>query len=199
VADTFLVCLAFTLGQEGGWSDNPDDPGGCTMKGVTLPTYCAWKHDDTLSCDDLRNITDDEVTDLYHDDYWQHAQGDTLPPGLDLMVFDAAVNMGVSRSVRLLQQQLPGVDADGCMGPKTLAAVRQTNVVTLIGSLGAAHIEFYRHLPTYPIFGKGWMGRVGARVSTALKMQQDAATVTARVRRFFSARRRAPRARPKPP
>ena len=115
--NNFPACLAFTLTQEGGWSNNNSDPGGCTMKGVTLATYRSWKQDPTITCAELRNISSDDVSALYQQDYWTPVHGNSLPTGVDLMVWDMAVNAGVGGSAKLLQATV-GVTVDGGIGRK---------------------------------------------------------------------------------
>jgi lysozyme family protein len=165
----FSACLSFTLKQEGGWSNNPADPGGCTMQGVTIAVYRDWKNNAGLTCTDLRHITPAEVSAIYQQNYWTASHGDDLPMGVDMMVWDMAVNAGVGRSARILQAAL-GVGVDGAIGPKTLAAVAAANPHSLILGLSKAQGDFYHRLPTFPTFGKGWMNRVNARTNVALAM-----------------------------
>lgn len=165
----FSSCLAFTLTQEGGWSDDANDPGGCTMEGITLATYQTWKNDSTITCSQLRNITSAEVSSLYEQDYWTSVQGDSLPNGVDLMVWDMAVNAGVGGSARLLQACV-GVTIDGGIGPETLAATAAVNPTTLINALAQHQTSYYQSLNDFQYFGTGWLNRVNARQSAALAM-----------------------------
>jgi lysozyme family protein len=169
MADTFAECLAFTLGEEGGWSNNPRDPGGCTIAGVTLPSYQDWKQNHALTCNDLQLISHADISDFYQTMYWQTTSAQTLPPGVDLMVFDAAVNMGVSGSVKLLQTQV-NVVADGDIGPITLAAVSAIAPVILVADLAQAQTVFYQTLSDFAVFGTGWLNRITARQTAAIAM-----------------------------
>ncbi len=169
----FPTCLAFTLKQEGGWANNPNDPGGCTMEGVTLPAYQKWKGDTSLTCTDLHGISSDEVAGVYEQDYWEPVQGDALPSGVDMMVWDMAVNAGVSGSGRLLQAVL-GVPADGRIGPATMAAVASQTPATLINNLAAHQSDYYKSLHGFKYFGKGWLSRVEARRQMALQLAAKA-------------------------
>jgi lysozyme family protein len=173
MARDFAKCLYFTLSWEGGWSDNPEDPGGCTMQGVTLATYRAYRDDETLTCEDLRGITDAEIRAIYHDGYWRPVWGYRLPVGLDLEVFDWGVTSGPSRAVKVLQE-LAGSAQDGIMGPDTLAAtsewVEKTGIADAIVAYANARQRYYESLPTWPEFGKGWTNRNQACMDQALQM-----------------------------
>ena len=173
MANNFAPCLAFVLKAEGGWSDNPNDPGGCTMHGITLASYQEWKHNLALTCSDLHVISETEVTDFYYDEYWIPSHGASMPLGVDLMVVDAGVNMGLGRSAKILQAQV-GVTADGAIGPATLTAVLAIEPTILIDALTQAQINFYYGLADYAIFGQGWINRVNAREAAALVMSKIA-------------------------
>ena len=171
MANNFYTCLAFTLQQEGEWSDDPRDPGGATMEGVTLATYREFKQDSSLTADDLRGISSDEIAAIYQKDYWTAVHGDELPPGVDLSVFDMDVNAG-HNSIKLLQAAL-GVDVDGDVGPQTLGKAAAADPVQLINSLAIHQGNYYRSLRTFPEFGKGWLSRVSARQAAALKLASN--------------------------
>ncbi len=166
---SFSDCLKFSLSQEGGWSDNPLDSGGCTNFGITLPVYQAWAQNYSLACTDLFLIPQTDVAKLYFDKYWTPIQGDALPIGPNLMVYDMAVNAGVYGSSRIFQQVL-GVAADGVLGFHTVAAIAGHNDVQLVRALGAAQAMYYRSRASFATFGKGWLNRVAARQMTALAM-----------------------------
>lgn len=173
MADSFSTCLAFTLSVEGGWADNPLDPGGCTMQGLTLPTFRQWKRNDRLSCADLHAVTAEDVHEFYYDQFWLKTEALSLPLGVDLMVFDAAVNMGISGSIKLLQRQV-NVVADGDIGTLTLAAVLLLEPSTLVSVLSTAQISFYEALSDFDVFGNGWLNRVNARCAAATSMMSIA-------------------------
>lgn len=164
-AETFPIALAFTLDQEGGWSDNTDDPGGLTNRGVTLRTLQAFQHGATA--DDLRNISEATLETIYRREYWSVMGCDNLPAGVDLMVFDFGVNAGPARSVGYLQV-VAGVRRDGVDGAQTQAAVAKlapTNVITKLNGLMVAH---YRALPSFDEFGDGWLARSERRLKAAI-------------------------------
>jgi lysozyme family protein len=162
--NNFDAALAHVLKSEGLWSDNPKDPGGATMKGITFAVFKEWKRNPHLTKDDLRNISDQDVHDLYKQLYWDKVHGDDLPSGVDYATFDAAVNMGVGRASKLLQEAV-GVTADGIIGQGTLQAVQKANTRSLLENFAAEKTAFYKSLSTFPTFGKGWLNRV-AEVKT---------------------------------
>lgn len=154
----FDFCLREVLRHEGGWADHPADPGGATMKGITIGTYAQWKGR-TVTKAELRAISDKEVAAIYRRNYWDKVRGDDLPGGLDLVAFDAAVNSGPSRGARWLQQAL-GVPEDGAIGNVTLSAARAQYAPAVIERAIGFRLAFLRRLKTWQHFGKGWTRRV---------------------------------------
>lgn len=165
--ENFNACLAEVLRHEGGWSDHPKDPGGATMKGITLDTYRRWRPGATKA--QLRAITDAEVAAIYRKDYWDAVNADDLPAGLDLVAFDGAVNSGPSRGAKWLQAGV-GAKQDGKVGPATIAAARACDTRTAVNRACDARLAFLKTLGTWPTFGEGWSRRVASVRSTALAM-----------------------------
>ncbi len=163
------ACLTFTLREEGGYVDDPRDPGGATNMGVTLATLRVWRGNPHLTPADVRALTLAAVTPIYGADYWNKLRCDALPCGLDLMAFDFAVTSGTLRSAQMLQAAVGQTD-DGSVGPDTLAAASASNHAAVIAILGARQAAFYRSLPTFHVFGAGWLARTGRRQATALTM-----------------------------
>jgi len=137
--DNFAACLAHTLRYEGGYVNNPLDPGGKTNKGITQRTYDGWRSKQGLYHRDVRFIDDKEVQAIYRRDYWDAVKGDDLRPGVDLAVFDYAVNSGVGRA---------------------LTALKLATGLHLADSVCDQRMAFLRGLRTFPTFGKGWTARV---------------------------------------
>jgi hypothetical protein len=164
----FDACMPFIFKAEGGYSDNPEDPGGPTNFGVTLATLRAYEGDPNLTADDVKKLTRAVAREIYRTAYWNRMQCGALPAGLDLEVFDFGVNSGPAESVKTLQG-LIGVTQDGSVGPITLAAVRQFNVGDLIGRFAQARLAFYQSL-NMPEFEQGWATRVAQIQSAAVKM-----------------------------
>jgi lysozyme family protein len=162
----FPKILAMTLHHEGGWSDHPKDPGGATMKGITMQTYSDFLGRPAMK-DELRRIPDDHVAAIYRKGYWDKVRGDDLAaisPGLAACVFDFAVNSGPGRAARALQS-LCGAVTDGAIGPNTLkqaaAWVAMLGAPTAIDAYQAFRQHYLESLDTFAHFGKGWTQRVG--------------------------------------
>lgn len=166
----FERCLAETLKHEGGWADHPDDPGGATMRGVTIGTYAQFKGRKVTKAE-LRAMTDDDLRAIYRRGYWDKVRGDDLPDGLDLVAFDAAVNSGPARGARWLQQAI-GVTDDGKIGPATITAARSTYGPAAVMRAIAVRRGFLKSLKTWPTFGKGWTVRLDAIEAAALAMAE---------------------------
>lgn len=176
--ENFPDCYAFTLQQEGGYSDDPTDPGnwtGCapnvgqlkgTMKGISACAYPQL---------DIASLTDDDIQDIYHRDYWDKVAGDDLPVGVDLCTWDSAVNCGPGNGVKWLQRATGNPHADGAMGPETLSYVdKATDTDAVVDSICDQRMAYYKSLSTWPTYGVGWSNRVDAMRSLAHQMIADA-------------------------
>ncbi len=170
VPSRFELCAEMVLSKEGGFSDHREDPGGPTMMGITQATLAAWRHAE-VTADDVRSLQRKEALDIYRANYWNAMRCDSLPKGVDLMVFDFGVNAGPVRSIKLLQK-VAGAEQDGSIGELTLRAVRSSDPVTLIKALSVARMEFYRQLDTFQTFGRGWENRTNDITRQALLMAQ---------------------------
>jgi lysozyme family protein len=172
MADSFDVCLAFTLREEGGYIDDPADPGGATNMGITLTTYRQWSDDPALGSTQVQDMTARTARAIYRSLYWNPLRADALPIGVDLSVFDMGVNAGIWRSARLLQRALgfTGEEVDGCIGPETLDAAAKCDPRMLVSDLAERQATYYRSLADFPTFGAGWLNRTEARRNAALAM-----------------------------
>jgi lysozyme family protein len=163
--ENFQNCLAVTLGYEGGWSDHPSDPGGATMKGITLATYRRFKPGATKT--DLRNISNETVAKIYRTDYWDKVGGDRLAAGVDLATFDAGVNSGPGRARQWLMAAIGGPDHD------------------TVKRVCAKRLGFMRSLAIWNTFGNGWSRRVAGieakGVAWALAQSTDPARARAQL------------------
>jgi lysozyme family protein len=176
----FERALAHVLEMEGGYSDDPYDPGGPTNKGITLKVYAEWKGvaaDDALTAQ-LRRIPDADVRAIYGERYWRPAGCGELVAPLAFFHFDTAVNHGVTGAIRLLQKAC-GTDADGEIGPLTRAAVAAMPVERLLQDYAEVRRARYRALPHFWRFGRGWLRRVDVTLARAL---QEAAAQPAAAR-----------------
>lgn len=131
--------MPFILRWEGTWADNPADPGGATMKGITIGTYTRWREahgQPKPTVNDLRNISDVEVLQIYKEWYWKESGADKLPWPLCLAHMDTAVNAGVGRAQEMLQK------SDG-------------DFLAYMGHL----IDWYTRIPNFEHFGRAWIRR----------------------------------------
>jgi len=141
--------------SEGGYVNDPVDPGGPTNMGVTQRTYDAW----TGSDKSVKHITKREVSQIFKSQYWDKVLGDQLASGLDYAVTDFAVNSGPSRAIRELQE-IVGVTADGVIGAHTLEAIDGQNTQELIIAYCGARLAYMKRLKIWWKFGRGWTIRV---------------------------------------
>ena len=137
------------LGNEGGYTNNPADPGGETNWGISKASYPAL---------DIKNLTRDDAKAIYLRDFWNRVHADVLHPAIAFQAFDLAVNSGIETSVRLLQRAL-GVPDDGYWGPVTRNAAQAMPDAKLVMRFVAERLDFWRELPRWPKFGSGWAGR----------------------------------------
>lgn len=190
MVDAFSECLLQTLREESGevqagrpyvrgkWSfmDHPADPGGATMMGITHRVYDAWRTIRGLPSRDVREIEDGEIDAIYYENYWQPIRGDELPNGVDLALFDFAVNSGPGTAVKKLQACL-GVTIDGQLGVATMLAIHSANPQNLVERLMAARRAYCRNLKNYAPFAKGWAARWGRIEASALARVVDPESV----------------------
>lgn len=155
---SFAKSVAHVLKIEGGYVDNPLDPGGRTNRGITQHYLDVSRiaHPDLKLPADVEEITDDIAAQLYHVNEWEWIQGDALPDPVAFAMFDFAVNSGPQQAITCLQRAL-NIHVDGTLGPQTLAAAKQPGVVA---ALSVERLLFLAKLQAYPTFGKGWFKRV---------------------------------------
>lgn len=141
--DRFDACHPITAGWEGGWSNHPDDPGGATMYGVIQKVYDAYRKRKGLPIRSVRLITRTEALEIYRAEYWEKCGAPTLFPGVDLAVYDASVNSGVSRSIKWLK-----------------ASVGSNDHSVTVKRICRVRLGFVQSLKIWKSFGKGWGRRI---------------------------------------
>jgi lysozyme family protein len=166
----FEKCLIKLLAHEGGFVNHPQDPGGMTNLGVTKRVWEEWTGHE-VDEKQMRALTPELVAPLYKRKYWDAIRADDLMDGVDYCVFDVAVNSGVGRAIKFLQQSV-GANPDGGFGSITMALVKkaESNPINLIELYSARRLEFLQSLKTFEIFGKGWSRRVAEVKETAIQM-----------------------------
>lgn len=167
--------LTFVFREEGGFVDDPLDPGGATNLGITLNELIKWRHG-AVTQDEIRNLAEAEAGAIYRANYWNVISGNDLPHGIDLLVFDAGVNIGTPRAARFLQQ-IVGATTDGHIGPLTVAAAAASKAADVIAQFSDRRADFYRSIPTFNHFGAGWLGRTDRARALALHLANAGAPV----------------------
>jgi uncharacterized protein (TIGR02594 family) len=171
-ATTFDRALAHVLAMEGGYTNDPIDPGGPTNQGITLGVFAAWRNVALTAANrqslirDLKAIDAATVREIYRRRYWETAHCGELKPALALMHFDAAVNHGAGTAIRFLQETV-GVSIDGEIGPDTRAAIAASRLAEALSTYAAIRERRYRALPHFWRFGRGWLRRVDATLALA--------------------------------
>ena len=165
----FEKCLEIILHHEGGYVNHPKDPGGETNLGVTKRVYEEWG-----GTKDMKDLTVEDVAPIYKKNYWDRVRGDDLPSGLDLCIFDFAVNAGPGRAAKMIQKMI-GVTVDGGIGPNTLKALgyyeeEVGGVAEVIVEYQKQRQAYYESLSTFDTFGRGWTRRVDETTVTATEM-----------------------------
>lgn len=166
--DNFDIALKALLKHEGGFVNHPQDPGGMTNLGVTKRVWEEWVSHG-VSEKEMQALTPAQVAPLYRRKYWDKVQADHLPTGVDLAVFDFAVNSGPGRAAKMLQKVL-GVTQDGDIGPQTLIKATNVDSSKLVADYNTQRLAFLQALPHWDAFGKGWGRRVAEVTAQATTM-----------------------------
>jgi len=146
----FDEAVYLVLKHEGGYVNNPNDTGGETNFGISKRAYPNLN---------IAELSVETAQEIYKRDFWDKVKGDKLPEGLDLMVFDFAVNAGVSRASKVLQKML-GAKQDGIIGSKTLNLLRtQDGTLALITEYYRLRQAHYEAIDSFQYFGHGWTRR----------------------------------------
>lgn len=169
----FDLCLPLILQHEGGFVDDPDDPGGATNKGITFKIFCGCATrlltlEPTIA--NLKSLTDEQAGEIYRANYWNAILGDEITSqSLANIVCDFYVNSEVA-AAKLLQTVLNELGADlkvdGCIGPATIKALSAVDENEVYRRYKAGRIAFYRQLahsdPSLSKFLNGWLDRVNS-------------------------------------
>lgn len=142
----FEQAVKSVLSYEGGYLNDPDDPGGETNLGISKRSFPS---------EDIAGMTVDRAKHIYLEKFWNPIHGNELSPSVAFFMLDTAVNLGVHQAVLLLQRASYCI-ADGIIGPVTVAASQ--NIGTL-DDLASLRIAFYHGLKGFPKYGKGWLRR----------------------------------------
>lgn len=156
---TFEKAVAIVLKNEGGYVNDPKDPGGETNFGISKRSYPGL---------DIKSLTKEKAAEIYKYDFWAPYPFDDLVfAELAIKVFDTSVNVGSKRAFRFLQQAANTLGAtlvvDGAWGPKTTAAVNKLNQGTLLSVYREVQANYYKSLvvsnPSLSKYLRGWLRR----------------------------------------
>jgi lysozyme family protein len=165
-------CFAMVIKSEGGFVNNPHDPGGMTNLGVTRSAWQGYLNRDVTETE-MRALTPDIVKPFYKAFYWDRIKGDSLPNGVDYAAYDLAVNSGPHKAAQYLQE-IAGVPVDGMIGPKSLEAINACDAKETADSICDMRLDFLKKLSTFSTFGRGWTDRVGRVKAKAISMADEA-------------------------
>lgn len=140
------------MGHEGGYTNNPADPGGETNWGIAKRSYPDV---------DIAHLTREQAKAIYLRDFWQPL-GDA-PAAVKYQVFDFAVNSGIQTAIRKLQAAI-GVADDGHWGPVSAARLAGMDVNDVLMRFVAQRLRFWTALSSWPSFGKGWANRAAKQL-----------------------------------
>lgn len=157
----FKIAVQKTLLHEGGYTNNPADPGGATNMGIEQKE---WPNGD------IKDITQSQAIAFYAERYWKNFYSQIEDQSIADKLFDLGVLFGVGTAISILQLTLQKngdtIAVDGSFGPNTLAAVNMTDPVSLLkyykGNLATHAINIVIARPSLQIFLKGWLNRINS-------------------------------------
>ena len=149
---TFDKAVEVILKHEGGYVNDPVDPGGETNMGISKRAYPYLN---------IKELTKKDAKDIYFKDYWLKAKCSKLPEELRMIYFDMVVNMGRSRAVKILQKAITakGVKTavDGGIGPQTISNALKSGLEP--DRLRSYRVKYYADLVSRkPKLEKYWFG-----------------------------------------
>jgi lysozyme family protein len=155
--DSFQLALDRILDHEGGYTNNPNDPGGETNWGISKRSYPALN---------IKELTREQAAVIYKKDFWDPLNLDKMPPGIPYQLFDFAINSGIGTAIRYYQRAL-GVADDGHWGPVSQAASENVSLTDQMLLLNAERLEFMTKLKVWPTFSRGWARRIALNMRYA--------------------------------
>ena len=144
----FDVAFDRLISHEGGYVDDPDDPGGETNWGISKRSYPQL---------DIRNLTREDAKVIYKRDFWLKIRG--LPESVIFQLFDFAVNSGIGNAIRSVQRAINVAD-DGHWGPHSQSVAATLSESDLLMRLIAERLRFMVKLKNWKNHGGGWANRM---------------------------------------
>lgn len=169
----FTIAFQLMIAHEGGYVNDPDDPGGETYKGVARKIHSKWNGWTTV--DMLKRQTSfpanldkdpdlqEAITDFYRVTFWDKMKGDQIADqAVANSIFDFGVNAGMGTSASLAQLVI-GAKTDGVIGPKSIAELNAFNSEHFLAAFTVAKIARYvsivKKRPTSRKYFYGWVLR----------------------------------------
>lgn len=171
----FDAALTHVLEMEGGYTNDPADPGGPTNFGITLAGYASFSKTAVTPANrdaliyGLQHIGLADVRAIYLNDYWTSAGCRQLSAPVAFFHFDTAVNMGTGTAIRMLQTALD-CQIDGELGPQTQTAAARAEPAKTLATYADLRRRRYRSLAGFPRFGRGWLSRVDTTLTRSLAL-----------------------------
>jgi len=180
--------LDFVIAQEGGFVNDPNDPGGATKYGISLrflktvdPSLSDLDQDGDIDADDIMSLSEPQAREFYMAFFYEPLNISQYSPAVGAILLDTAVNMGKARSIKLLQRALNTIGhrliVDGIAGPVTLDRVRHTDPGILIHTYLLTRVFEYawlcRQNPILKRFFFGWIDRVQALARFAVDLERQ--------------------------
>ncbi len=147
---TFERAIEFVLSHEGGYSNDPRDPGGETNFGISKRAFPDV---------DIKGLTREAAIELYRVNYWEKCRCGDFPPQMGVLLFDTAVNQGPGQAIRILQRAI-GVTVDSIIGEQTLAAVKTVPLQSIVTDFVARRALAYAQNENVKVYGLGWFRRL---------------------------------------
>lgn len=162
---TYPYAFRAVLQYEGGYTNDPVDPGGPTNLGVIQEEYDAWRAEHGRAQQSVRLITQLEASDIFKTKYWDYLGLDGLPAGVDFCIFDAAVNNGVFAAAKFAQRANNKVNSqkltvDGVLGIMSKQYVSACPLTAFINAFCDERLRYDQAIKTWWKFGRGWTRRV---------------------------------------
>ena len=171
---SFEPAIGRVLREEGGYVNDPDDPGGATNYGISLRWLKGiakrgdFDDDGDVDAQDIRLIDSTRAIELYREFWWDKFKyGELESQSVANSLFSFSINMGSRRAHKLIQRALLAcgftLDVDGQLGPISRTAISRADPAMLLGALRAEAAAYYRLLvtlkPKRAKFLKGWLRR----------------------------------------
>jgi lysozyme family protein/microcystin-dependent protein len=165
-------CLERVLAREGGYTNDPRDPGGPTNFGITIYDYRKYVKPAATAAD-VKRMSLAEAKRIYRSKYWDALGCDDLPAGVDYTVFDYGVNSGIGRAGKVVRRVLGVSDADWRVNADIVAALKKAEPSKVIVAINDERLQFLKSLRSWSAFGVGWGRRVAEVKAFSLELARN--------------------------